>query len=340
MADLTKNESICAGIVTYADRSHLCIGASERALKSGADVVVIVDNGSSKTSKATLDAYASGRSDVRLLSNPSNLGSARGFSQALQAAISERTSLVWLLDDDNWPEQDTLGTLVEALRRLRTTLGHEKTAVCASRDSDPVHRAISAGLPPTLVTPPRGAFGGFDFLVSPIRKFATHLPVRGSGRQAVALPYAPYGGLLLPGQALESGDLPNESLVLYADDTEWTMRLIEQGWMIYLVLPALIRDADTKWYEPGARVPDDDARLAAKGRQTRAYYGARNRSWLERSRLVGPLHRLRYRFNQSVLLAGFRWRFRHDPPQLRATRDGIRDGERAELGTSTKYTLD
>jgi GT2 family glycosyltransferase len=149
----------------------------------------------------------------------------------------------------------------------------------------------------------------------------------------ILLRMAPWSGLFFERQRLDAVGLPDARLVLYEDDHEFTLRLTAGGGAILLVPGSRLVTLAPSWHEgrprrllpPWLTTPDT----------RRAYYGARNRVFVERARLVtSPVrHAVNLAaFTARVALAGLA------AGHLRNTRwflAGVFDGWRGRLGPRT-----
>ena len=98
-------------IVTYANRFSLLNRVVEVCLKSGVNDIVVVDNNSDKSSVDQLKTMEREKPNMHIIWNSLNLGSAKAFKQGLQFAQKLPNSFIWLLDDDNQPEENALNNL-------------------------------------------------------------------------------------------------------------------------------------------------------------------------------------------------------------------------------------
>lgn len=289
---------VCAVTVTYADRfEYLCKATIERAIRSGVSRIVVVDNGSSAESAMALHAFNLQTPEMLLIRCGRNEGSAVAFGLALSAAFDTRPDFIWLLDDDNWVGPDALTHLLEAQAKAATHFSDPLTAVCASREPNGFHERVRAGASVDSVYPPVGAFLGFDlfsYLTRRLKKPACRIA------DFPVIPYAPYGGLLIRCEVLTKVGPPRSQLVLYSDDTDWTMRIGNCGHRIILATSVLICDADGKWL---ASVDKNSvASMMQTKKPARLYLATRNRVWIDHQRLRYLPDRVRYYLNRRVVM--------------------------------------
>jgi GT2 family glycosyltransferase len=263
--------------ITHADRGHLCIEASESALRAGVDGIVIVMNGVGYRSEELLKGYAHGRPTVHLVQSENNTGSAGGFFMGLSKALELPADLFWLLDDDNLAQPDALTVLMDEFERRSGHVARLPPTLCSVRKSTNVHASILAGMPAYLVYPPPGSSLYFDVRHYIRRRRWTR---RSDGEPCSALteiPYAPFGGLLLHRATIEVIGLPQQALFLYEDDTDYTSRIELAGGKLYLARDSHIEDTDPKWTSSGGMWRGPGAQITA-GNEVRLHYYVRNRA--------------------------------------------------------------
>ena len=289
--------TVCAVTVTYSDRFEaLCKPTIERAFRAGVDRMVVVDNGSTKSSAESLRAFSSGRREVVLIPRDHNEGSAAAFGLALAAASETRPDFIWLLDDDNWVEPGTLQQLLKVQAEAAARYDDPLTAVCASRVPNSFHDRVRAGASVDSVYPPVGAFLSFDlwsYLARRLRKPTT------PATDSPAIPYAPYGGLLIRKDVLTQVGLPRTDFVLYADDTYWTSQIVRYGHRIVLATGVLISDAEGKWLTSGKT--NSVASIMQTNQPARLYLSARNQVWIDHQALHHGAEHVRYAVNRLVV---------------------------------------
>lgn len=328
---LMPRVDVVAVTVTYGDRfDAVCRRTVERALAEGVSGLLIVDNGSSDASARAMDEFAGSEPRVSVVRNATNEGSAKAFRAAMIWARETSASLVWLLDDDNAVEPGTLSELLDV--REAAIPGHGDSVIVAPRRiPNALHDRVAAGMPLSLVYPRPGAFLGFDVLSLIGRRLGRGRDARSDEVRVVAVPYAPYGGLLVSRELLNEEALPDPRLQLYADDTVWTSQLVRSEHTILLVLDVVITDLEGKWTH--AAQGNSLTNALRSPRRDRLYLSTRNRVLYDHRNLDGAGSRLRYALNRAVVMlfatsSAMRNRERES---LRVFRDAVRDGERGDL---------
>ncbi|MCJ1694908.1 glycosyltransferase [Rathayibacter caricis] len=264
--------AITAAIVTYGERTGMLARVVEAALDAGAERVHVVFNGNGEQ-EPILRALLPGSSQDRLTSTllAENLGSAGGFRTVIARCRAFESDYVWILDDDNQPRPDALALLVGSVLAL-----DPRTCHVSLRVTDFYQSQIMSGRPASEVFPSAGQFLNNDVR----RRLARRRdPSSTPPRSPFAVPVAPYGGLLASREALADTPLPRAEFYLYEDDTEWTRRITQGGFRIYLHPTSRVDDLDGKW--AGHEHTSATDGLLASTDTTRLYYSIRNRTYLD-----------------------------------------------------------
>jgi GT2 family glycosyltransferase len=334
------NEESCGGVsvvtVTYGDRwKYLSRQLQYLENDSSVERVIVVDNGAHRPI-APLAAEA-GLHKVRVVRVERNLGSGAGFRLGLEVLAPLHPSWIWLLDDDNLPEPSALGTLIAAAVLLQP---HERRT-CAFLAFRPEHQNdVATGVDVRRCFPPHSSFFGFHVADIPYkiwrrlprRAVATDMPAQ------VSLPYAPYSGLFFHRMMFDVIGTPRAELVLYADDTEFSHRIVKAGGSIRLLTGALLIELEPSWNSKSRSSNSFESWLKG-GSDLRVFYASRNQAYFEsqywlRSKSLYRLNRLIY----LAILRFYAWHFRaYDRYSL--FRRAIVLGENGRLGVAPDYPL-
>ena len=251
----------------------------------------------------------------RIVELASNGGSAVGFAAGLQAAREDPgNERVLLLDDDNLPGPGVIDGLL--------AIGGDAVAAYRPRLYWAEARGILARRADSCL-----GFHLFDLPGKLWRRIAGPPLVQ----SRVVMRSAGYGGLLVTRGLVERIGLPDPAFVLYADDTEWTMRAGGVVLATNLVVEDMDRSDDVgagvfsmrRWLE----VPD----------AFRLFYGARNEAFIDAHRL--RRNRFVHGLNRAVVLGLLRLLSRGRGRQLALLREAMAAGEAGRLGVEKRFPL-
>jgi GT2 family glycosyltransferase len=330
--------SVTVVTVTYGDRWHM-LSKLLRFTESASLIgdVVLIENGGVNSVSTQVENEVFRKVFVSSLSK--NLGSACGFKLGIKAALKRKAEYIWLLDDDNLPQETSLEVLVAAYKRIRKNFPSDQFALLSFR---PDHQAdIAAGVPLHRCYPRPGSFLGFHLIDIPY-KIWRRTPW-GKPRPSKALPdfilvpAASYSGLFCHRSVIEQIGLPNDEMVLYADDTEFTSRLTRSGGKIFLIPHSRIFDMETSW-NIKTRFSFSFVGWLCHSSDLRAFYAARNHAYIEAK---NDKHKLMHAVNRGIyltLMTIFALINRR-VARLRLLFDAIRRGESGVLGVDKRYPL-
>lgn len=324
--------------VTYGQRQSLLEKVLSAARDEGVGRVVAVDNGASWPVRTQLVEQFGTLADVVTMGR--NTGSAGGFSAGIRRAMQLGAEYIWLLDDDNCPAAGSLSTLLCAYHRLLPSHAATQLAVLAFR---PGHQSdLAAGVPLHRTGDRRNAFRGFHVGEIPYKVWRRtpwgRPQVHGTLPEFVALPVAPYSGLLFHRSLVDTFGLPREDFVLYADDTEYSYRITRSQGSIVMVTAARIEDIETSWNVRQASSTSFAVWLT-QGNDLRVYYGMRNGVYFDafcrpHDRWMLALNRRIYLFALWVLAIRLR---RMD--RFRLVMRAVTDGLTGRLGVDPGFPV-
>jgi GT2 family glycosyltransferase len=323
--------------VTYGDRWHLLVRVLEY-IEADPKIgrVIVVDNGA-RPSIAALVQQAGFRKAI-VVGNPRNLGSAAGFKLGLETVLSCDPQWIWLLDDDNLPDPIALDRIFHSAAALDPA-ERGRTAFVAFRPG--YHVAVAAGEDVRRCFPPHSSFCGFHVTDIPHKiwhRILRRRPLASREIPArVALPYAPYGGLFFHRKLLETIGTPNKELVLYADDTEFSSRIVRSGGRLWLLTGAPIVDLEPPWNT--TRAGSSFEIWFTGSADFQVFYRARNRAYFDcrvwsRNTMIYRLNRLTY----LLILRVFALRHRRID-RYNLFRRATTLGETGRLGLEDEYPL-
>lgn len=325
--------------VTYGKRWHLLEQSIRSVVKQGISKAIIVNNGSLEPI-AELGRESFG-DIVDVVELGVNTGSANGFKVGIETALLNSPDFILLLDDDNLLSAGGIQILLSSYKQLKAESYASEIAVAALRPDH--HSDIVSGRPYEYSIPHADSFLGFH---------APHLPfkiisklfgiksnsVAGSLKEFIKIDTAPYSGLLFPASLIESIGLPNSDFVLYADDTDFSFRLTQQGGAIWVVSAVEISDIEPSWSVKKNFKSSFDALLTGQG-DLRAYYAMRNQAYFEMH--CRPHHPKIRRLNKMlylVVLWARAWALKKKG-RFHLIRMAIRHGEEGKLGVNPDFPL-
>jgi GT2 family glycosyltransferase len=333
-----REGSVSVVTVTYGDRWHL----AQQVLRfvddnPKIDRIVVIDNGARRPIQPLVEQ--AGFRKAIVIRNPRNLGSAAGFKLGLETVRMHDPAWIWLLDDDNLPDAAALDTILRSTAELDET-ARARSAFLAFR---PGHQAdIAAGLNVRHCYPTHSSFCGFHIADVPYKIWRRlrpgHPGVAPKIPACVLLPYATYSGLFFHRELLELIGMPNEEFVLYADDTEFSHRIVQLGGSIRLLTGAPLRELEPSWNSK-AQVRSSFEGWLRRGADFQVFYGSRNRAYFDRTCWLrnAMMYRLN-RFTYLLLLRLFALRYRN-VGRYELFHRAIILGEEGHLGFNDRYPL-
>lgn len=259
--------------VTYGNRVKYISQIIDRLMdESPVCKVVVVNNGSEQFAKFN-SAQLSNNQKIRVISHRENRGSANGFADGLEYALSHHTDYdyIWLLDDDNLPDPDCLSKL------LKLYHGNRKREIYAGFRNDRVDLQERG-----YQRYQKNSF--FDFYLT--KKFGHKNIAKKQNITSRLLPCEtlPYGGMLIPMDVAMQNGLPNRSFVLYSDDNDYTYRITKAGYQLRVVLDCIIEDLESSWFRR-EKVPMFKGVFQTEMMRSAAYT-IRNRVYFEKNNIT------------------------------------------------------
>ena len=282
------------------------LGHGSRAI-SGEDLVsiarhpnvaklVIFWNSPSIEMREALDDLQEKISNAIILVSQDNLGSAGGYARLIEYfQNTENSPFLLLLDDDLQPESDCLEQLLATAALHARVLDH--SLFLAHRPGLPELADLVSNQIAIRRPRPSCCIG---FHIMNFIKPACEPIDRDIETGLYSIGSAPWGGLLIPRQALKKLGSPREDFFLYAEDYELTARFVWGGGKIMLVPNAVIQDKDTAWNAVGGNISGLKRRLL-KLPEIKVFYEVRNRNFMARRYYPGwyPV----YFLNKYIFLA-------------------------------------
>jgi GT2 family glycosyltransferase len=254
---------ISAATLTYGDRLEFLYPSVDCLLTQTFDHVYIYCNGVSALVLEKIQTRYQ-QDSVTVLHSQTNLGSAGGYYELLRYIIKENNSdHVLLLDDDNLVPQDCFEKISMLHIEADELYYFHRPDRALPKKAKELKR-------PEYVLGTENSFLGRDAFI----KFQKQQTEYEGDLLA-----APYGGLLLSRAALDSGVMPKKEIYLYADDYEYTNRLVtEFNFKIIFSEVFLITDLEKSFHlKKGLRILTNRYSNAS---ELQLYYSVRNSVWL------------------------------------------------------------
>ena len=156
---------------------------------------------------------------------------------------------IWLLDDDNLPSETALDILVKKWHALNPGSNQKLFSLLSYRTDRETYKKAVIYQKPELMLGPKNSFLGFHFSYKLLnKKRITKQDLRKPDAKWGPVSVAPYGGMFFSRTLLDEIGLPDEKLFLYADDMDFSYRIIKKGGHIFLILESVINDLETSFH--------------------------------------------------------------------------------------------
>ena len=242
----------CAVIVTYGERFKFLHRVVDGLLTQNVYKIIIIDNASSVNYQEYVIQKKKYWGDrIEVIVKKENSGSAGGYKTGIETAIRDQEcEFIWLLDDDNLPNDHALAKLHNFWLSIEDENKREKCALLARRVSQPIYEeAIRSGNAELFLTK-RNNFLGFHVMDS-LRIFRKIFIFQNkNGKYQLpngVISVSPYGGMFFHKDLIDIIGLPDENYFVYADDFDFSYRITRNGGKIILVSEARIEDIDDSW---------------------------------------------------------------------------------------------
>ena len=285
-----ESPRVCAIVVTYNRRELLdqVLAALHRQTRRP-DEILLIDNASTD---GTPEFVAERYPEVIVQTQASNRGGAGGFAAGIEWGHQRGNEWIWCMDDDTVPRSDALRELLEALDRApgKTPLVLTSRVLWHDGTPHPMNRAI-----------PRWRWGV---------EMAD-----GARRGLLLVRSATFVSTMLHRTCVDRFGLPPEHYFLWADDIEYTSRILREELGYYV--PESVVEHLTK----STRTAQDDT-------SDRYYFHVRNYLLLLRGTAFAPVERLAALRWYVSTLRRYLQRTRYRPAALSVVFRGVRDGVR------------
>lgn len=339
MKKCQKSINICVVIVTYGSRFSLLEPVVDFLLKQNICRIFIIDNDSKeKDRKLLLKKGDKNKKIIKIIRKDQNTGSAGGYKTGIEEATrNSKCDFIWLLDDDNLPEKDTLDKLIFCWKNVKNKEKNKRIALLANRLDQPIYaEAIKSGDPDLFLTR-KNNFLGFHLLDT--FKVISKIFFKANNKNDEKLlnneilKVAPYGGMFFHKDLIKTIGLPNQDYFVYADDFDFSHRIVKNSGKIIFVADAFIHDNDESW---GAQENKNPIKRLLTGNSFKVYYYIRNRTFFEIQNLVTS--KFIYNINMFIILSAFYlYSFFEKNHNLKLIKKAIKDGKVGKLGKSDLF---
>ena len=228
---------VCAVIVTYGDRFKYLSKVIDSVLKNKINKTIVVDNAYARNSSLKLQELAKSLAGkLKVIRLKRNIGSAGGFKKGIEEALKCKECDFWLLlDDDNVLSDGYINAVLNAYKKYNVNFKKENLLLFSNR--------VNLELTPSEAN--NGSFLGFT--IKDLGKKLLRI-IKGKYKpipDGMDLPFAGWGGLFFHKSVVEKYGLPDDRLVLYYDDFEFTYRITSKGGKVFFVKDAKVIDLET-----------------------------------------------------------------------------------------------
>jgi GT2 family glycosyltransferase len=289
------NQEVCALVVTFNRRVLLreCLDALlHQSMRL--DRIFVVDNASTDGTDELFTGEYAGNRQIEYIRLEQNGGGAGGFRRGLQHAHQSGFQWIWLMDDDTIPTAGALEALLAAYDRFPD---ESKPCVLSSK---------------VLWTD-----GSLHSMNVPTIKRSQMDPERmflAAENGTISVRWASFVSLLVHRRVVDEFGLPYGDYFIWNDDTEYTARVLRQGFGV--VVPQ-----STVTHKTGQKHSPMDAAPA------RSYYQARNVLWMIlRSAAWEADEKVKIGMIHIRWIVAYLRRNRFSAAAIQAISRGVRDG--------------
>jgi GT2 family glycosyltransferase len=238
---------IAAVVVTHdrPDELRQVITALRSQIRAP-DHIIVFDNGGPVRASVILREHAD---SLEIIHSKENLGGAGGFAQGLALGLERGADWIWLLDDDAVPEPDALAGLLAVLPDLSANTG---ALCCGVREYGTWGRRHRRYFE---------RWTGWEH----------SLGAKAYDRDRIEIDTGSFVGFLVSARAAHAVGLPDAGFFLAYDDTDYSLRLRDAGWRLWLVPGSVINHLRNR-----------SSRLHSSRFGDKHYYNIRNRLIVKR----------------------------------------------------------
>lgn len=290
------NGQVCALVVTH--NRKVLLEESVRAILAQTHPIaklVVVDNASTDGTAEMLARSGLLQDDrVEHVILEGNLGGAGGFRRGMEIGREFGSEWLWLMDDDTIPAPAALQELMAA--HARFPVGQRPVTLSSKAEWTD------------------GTLHPMNFPTTKRTHLNTEQAVLAAECATISLRWASFVSLLLHRSAIEKHGLPHGDYFIWNDDTEYTARILRDGFGV-LVPKSVVTHKTVRKHSPMDAAPE------------RSYYQVRNVLWMiTRSPAWRTDEKLKIGLLHLNWMVRYLFRARWSGAALRAVGRGLRDG--------------
>jgi GT2 family glycosyltransferase len=259
--------------------------------------MVVITNGVDESNLYKLNQLFKNESRLIIHDLGYNSGSAKGFKEGIETILKEDIDFVWLIDDDNLPQHDSLNQLLSNWKILNKE-DKPLFSLLSYRPDRSIYKEAIQRHNAYLMLGAKNSFLGFHFIkkVKDLFFKDKHLDKnKRTGKVAVA----PYGGMFFKKELIQLIGLPNELFFLYADDHDFSYRITKKGGEIILVLDSVLLDLETSFHLSKQKQLLKTRFFSTSSKDV-IFYSVRNNILFESNFVNKPII---YNFNKYIYIA-------------------------------------
>ncbi len=211
---------IVAVVVTYNRLKLLkqCLAALQNQTVP-LDAIMVVNNGSTDGTTDWLMQQAG-----LTVINQNNVGGAGGFHTGIKAAYTAGYDWIWIMDDDAFPQADCLQYLLAAKATLPVNDLVLAPVVVEDHQIDLLHRGfIDAAV-----------------LQQPLQQLLSGKQIAEAQSPVIEISFSSFIGMFISRAVIEAAGYPLADYYIFHDDVEYSIRIKQQQFPIYLVKEAIV----------------------------------------------------------------------------------------------------
>lgn len=195
-------------------------------------IILVINNASTDGTKEYLDQWVNVDTFTgtlrKIIHCETNTGGAGGFTTGIQHILTMNVDWVWLADDDAYPEKDCLRLISDYYSSLPFVEQEKINSLCA--------KVVGNNGNVSCLHRRQIIKNALQIKEVPIRETDFVLP-------ATAIDLFSFVGVAIKTSAIEQVGLPHSDYFIFFDDSEYALRLREQGTIICIPDAVIIHDS-------------------------------------------------------------------------------------------------